>query len=140
MENDTLQRQALFAGLVYNEEGQSAELAYIGGVAHYVINDAGFLRHVESSRIDNQVLADLKARIGSMQGDIVRGILQMLGKDDILTKAALDASIRNLEQNVRQSDPNQWGPWLRLFGFRVVVDVHGQVLEVVYPTGPDNEE
>ena len=133
-------RQALFPGLVYNELGEPAELVWIGGVAHYAIPDAGFLRHVEAHKVDSAVIADLKGQITSMQDEVVRGMLQMLGKDDIFTKAAIDASIRNLEQNIRQSSIDQWVPWLRLFGFRIVVDVHGDIVEIIYPSQPDQDE
>ena len=45
-----------------------------------------------------------------------------------------------MDQNIRRSDPNQWLPWLRLFGFRVVVDVHGNVVEIIYPTQPAGDQ
>ncbi len=140
MPTEQIEQQALFNGLVYNESGEPAEIVYIGGVAHYAIPDGSFRRHVEAFRIDNAVLARLKEQITSMQDEVVRGMLQMLGKDDLFTKAAIDASIKNLEQNVRQSDSEQWLPWLRLFGFRVVVDVHGNIVELIYPTQPAQDE
>ena len=136
---DNRSRQALFVDLVYNEAGEKAELAYIGGVAHYAIPDDRFRRHVQASQIDDAVLARLKEQITSMQDEVVQGMLQMIGKDDLFTKAALDASIRNLEDNVRQSDSGQWLPWLRMFGFRIVVDVHGNVVELIYPAQPDDD-
>mgnify|MGYP000856276766 CR=1 FL=1 len=140
MPTEQIEQQALFSGLVYNEAGEPAEMVYIGGVAHYAIPDGSFRRHVEAFRIDNAVIARLKEQITSMQDEVVRGMLQMLGKDDLFTKAAIDVSIKNLEQNIRQSDPEQWLPWLRLFGFRVVVDVHGNVVELIYPTQPAQDE
>jgi len=140
MPDTAIEQQALFSGLIYNEQGQAAEVAYVGGVAHYAIPDDGFLRHVEAYRVDDVVIARLKEQITSMQDEVVRGMLQMLGKEDIFTKAALDASIRNMDQNIRRSDPNQWLPWLRLFGFRVVVDVHGNVVEIIYPTQPAGDQ
>ena len=103
-------RQALFPGLVYNEKGERAEVVFIGGVAHYAIPDDGFLRH------------------------------EMLGTNDLLTKAAIDASIRNLEQGMRRANPDQWAPALRLFGFRIVVDVHGNVLQVILPEAPSEDD
>ena len=139
MLGQTIQAQALFAGLVYNEQGQPAEVVYIGGVAHYAIPDDGFRRHVEASRIDDVVIAQIKAQIVSNQDDVVRGIMQMMGKEDLFTKAAIDASIRNMEQSIRQSDSNQWLPWLRLMGFRVVVNVHGDVVQVLYPSQADED-
>jgi hypothetical protein len=133
------QRRALFPGLVFNEQGERAEVVYIGGTAHYAIADADFVRHVEASHVDDAVLAKVKEQIVSMQDQVVLGILQMLGRDDLLTKAAIEASIRNLETGMREADPEQWVPALRLFGFRVVVDIHGDVVEIMYPQSSPDE-
>lgn len=130
---ETRSRRACFPGLVYNEQGQPAEVAYVGGVAHYAIPDDGFLRHVECWAVDRLVIAALREQIASVQDELVRAMLQMLGKDDIFTKAAIEASIRNLEQGILHSDPEQFAPWLKLYGFRVVVNVHGEVTEIIYP-------
>ncbi|MHB1296473.1 MAG: hypothetical protein ACYC4R_15955 [Anaerolineae bacterium] len=139
MPDEQEERQALFPGLVYNEQGEPADVVYIAGMAHYAIPDMGFRRHVEAYRIDNAVIAALKAQITSMQGEVVRGMLQMLGTDDLFTKAAIDASIRNLDKSIRQSSTSQVVPWLKLFGFRVVVDVHGEIVEIIYPEAPPEE-
>ncbi len=140
---EDIDRQVLFEGLVYNEQGERVAIAFIGGVAHYAIPDCGFMRHVEARKIDDAVLARLKEQVTSQKEDLVRGMLEMLGKDDLFTKAAIDASIRNMDQQIRQSDRSQWGPWLQLLGFRVVVDVHGDVVDLLYPqqpeVGPDEE-
>ena len=136
MTDETIERQALFAGLVFNEKGEPADVRYVGGVAHYAIPDNGFLRHVQAAAVDSAVLAMIQEQITSMQDEVVRGMLAMIGKNDIFAKAAIDASIRNLECNVRRSDPNQWLPWLRLLGFRIVVNVHGEVVQLMYPEQP----
>ena len=140
MLDQVTQNQALFPGLVYNEAGEQAQVVYVGGVAHYAIPDEGFLRHVEADKIDGAVIAHMKEQITSMQDYVVRGMLEALGKDDIFTKAAIDHSIQNLEENIRQSDPDQWVPWLRIFGFRVVVNVHGDVVQIIYPSQPGTDE
>jgi len=130
---ETRSQRAYFPELVYNEQGQIAQVVFVGGVAHYAIPDNGFLRHVECWTVDRIVIASLREQITSVQDELVRAMLQMLGKDDILTKAALEASIRNMEQGILHSDPEQWAPWLKLYGFRVVVNVHGEVVEIIYP-------
>lgn len=132
--------RAFFEGLVYNETGEPARVVIIGGEAHYAIPDDGFLRHVRAQQIDDAVIAQIKERITSMQDELVQAMLQMLGKDDIFTKAALDASVRNIDQQIRQTDPDQWIPWLRLYGFRIIVDVHGHITDILYPTGTIGEE
>lgn len=140
MLDQQLRNRALFEGLIYNEAGEPAPVVYIGGEPHYAIPDDGFLRHVEARQIDDAVIAHIKEQITSMQDDLVRAMLQMLGKNDILTKAALDASIRNIDQQIRQTDPDQWVPWLRIYGFRVIVDVHGNIVDILYPSGVIGEE
>jgi len=140
MTDNHVLRQALFSGVVYSEQGELAEVVYIGGQAHYAVPDAGFLRHVEAIKIDNAVISALQSQVDSVQSEVVQGMLQLMGKEDIFTKAALDASIRNLNRQIRQSDPSQWLPWLKLLGFRVVVDVHGDLVEIIYPQQPDEDE
>lgn len=125
--------RALFPGLVYNEQGEPAEVAFIGGVAHYAIPDAGFMRHVEAQRVDDAVLAHFQEQIAPQREMLVDTMLKMMGKEDIFTRAAVDAQLRNFAQSVRQTQPEQWVPWLRLLGFRIVVDVHGNVVEIIYP-------
>ena len=138
--DEATEHKALFPGLVYNEMGEPAEVTHIGGVAHYAIPDGDFMRHVEADKVDNAIIATFKEQITSMQDQVVRGVLELLGKDDIFTKAAIDASIRNMENSFRQGDPNQWVPSLRLLGFRVVTNVHGEVVEIIQPTVPGPEE
>jgi len=130
-------KRAIFPGLIYNEQGEPAEVVSIGGVDHYAIPDQGFKRHVEAWVIDDAIIAHLKQEVTSMQEEVVRSILQLLNTDDLFTKAAIDASIRNMEQSLRQGDPNQWVPWLGMMGFRVIVDVHGQIVDIIYPSQED---
>lgn len=137
MDNSLTDQKALFEGVVYNEAGEPVTVTYIGGSAHYAIPDGGFLRHVEANVIDDAVLANIKSQITAHQDLVIRGVLQIMGKDDLFTKAAVEASIRNMEQSIRQSDPRQWLPWLRYMGFRVIVNVHGEVIELVYPQQDD---
>jgi len=129
------QGQALFPGLVYNQAGEEARVVTIGGVAHYAIPEDGFLRHVEAYHVDESVLTAMQEMMTTMRGEIVAGMLQIMGTDDILAKAAIEASIDNVGQSLRRSDPGQWAPMLRLYGFRIVVDVHGDVQEIIFP-GP----
>jgi hypothetical protein len=137
---EDIDRQTLFEGLIYNEVGERVGTVYIGAVAHYAIPDAGFMRHVEARKVDDAVLELIKEQVTSQKDDLVRGMLEMLGRDDLFTKAAIDASIRNMDKQIRASDRTQWGPWLQLLGFRVVVDVHGDVVEVVVPQKPVDDD
>ncbi len=132
-------RKALFPGLVYNREGEPAKAAHVGGVAQYAIPDHGFWRHVAAWDVDKVVIAELKERLGAMEDELVTAMLQMLDTNDLFTKAAMEASIRHLEESMRQGDPQEWVPSLRMLGFRIVVDVHGNVVDIVYPEPPEGQ-
>jgi hypothetical protein len=127
-------RQALFAGLVLNEENAPAETVYIGDEPNYVILDADFRRHVPSEYIDRQVLKWLQEQIFANREMVTEGLMAMLGKDDLFTKAMIDASIENMDQVIEQGLPDDVRTWLGMFGFRIVVDIHGDVMRVELPS------
>jgi hypothetical protein len=133
------QRQALFAGLVFNEQNTPADVVNVGDEPHYVILDQDFRRHVASEHIDRQVLRWLQDQILANQQLVTQGMLSMLGKDDLFTKAMIDASIHNIDNLIDQGLPDDARTWLGMFGFRITVDIHGDLLHVELPTqeGPD---
>ena len=127
-------RQALFAGLVFNEEDKLAEVVYVSDEPHYVILDADFRRHVESEHVDRQVLQWLQEQFFANQELITEGIMEMMGKDDLFTKAMIDASIQNMDQVIEHGLPEDARTWLGMFGFRIIVDIHGDVVRTKLPT------
>ena len=95
--------------------------------------DAGFRRHVESERVDRQVLGWLQEQFFANQELITEGILSMLGKDDLFTKAMIDASMQNMDQLIEHGLPDDARTWLGMFGFRIIVDIHGDVVRTELP-------
>ena len=134
-------RHALFAGLVVNEQDQLAEVVYIGAVPHYVILDDGFRRHVESETVDRQIIELLRQQILSHRELVTQEMLAMLGKDDLFTKAMIDASIQNIDKHMdilfSQGLPEDTRTWLGMLGFKVVVNVHGEVVRLDAPGQED---
>jgi hypothetical protein len=138
-------RHALFAGLVVDEDDRPVAVATVGDGAFYVVDDQGFRHHVESEHVDRQVLAVLKERIEGHEDLISRGTMELIGQDDIFTKAAIEASLHNLEaqfdQLLAHGLPEDARAWLGMMGFRVVIDLHGDVVRVEEPPGaPDSDE
>ena len=132
---------AMFAGLVFNENDEPAEIAYIGGAAHYVILDDGFRRHVEARGIDRQVLLFVREQMEPYRDVAVQEMMRLMGKDDLFTKAMIDSSMKNWEQSLGQSLPEDVRAWLGMTGFRVVVNVHGEVVSIEMPgQAGDSEE
>jgi hypothetical protein len=134
-------RNALFVGLVYDEFDNLVEVSHIGADAHYVVDDAGFHRHINSEDVDRQVLSVFLQQLEENKDMAVAQALNFLGKDDIFTKAAVDASMRNvdIEEILKQGIPEQARDMMGMVGFRIVINVHGQVIRLDQPTAPLDE-
>jgi hypothetical protein len=137
---DPERKRAIFEGLISNEAGQSVDVAYLGDEAFYVIPDGDFRRHVEAEAVDGAVIEALREQITGAQDVLVDGVLKFLGRDDLFTKASIDVAIKNFDQAFRQADPDQWKPWLGMMGFRVIVNVHGEVVRIESPQQEIDED
>lgn len=137
--------RALFAGLVVDEMGEHVETVTVGGEAFYVVDDDGFRRHVESEQVDRVVLARIFSMMEGQEEFISENTMKMLGQEDIFTKAAIEQSLKNLDEQVEAllqlGLPEDSMSYLGMMGFRVRIDHHGEVLEISQPgmVDPDDE-
>ena len=134
-------KQALFSGLVADESGRPVDVAYVGGVAYYVVDDDGFKRHVESEQVDRQVLDEFAQYIRGNEDQISESTMEAIGQDDIFTKAIIDNSLKNLDQQfdhlIEHGLPEELRAWIGMLGFRVRIDMQGNVVEVRQPETPE---
>ncbi len=135
-----MSNKALFAGLVMDEQGNPLEVAQLGDEAQYVLDDNGFLRHIDAEVVDRQVLAHLQEQIEANKPAVEEGIMKMMGSEDIFTKAAIDNSIQNMDQVLKQGIPDDARQMLGMMGFRVVVNYHGEVLRIEQPGVADDSD
>ena len=131
---------ALFEGLVSTESGEPVGVALVGSVPHYVVPDAGFMRHIGAREIDSQVLDILHDQIDQHRELAVQAALDMIGKDDLFTKAMIDSSIDNMERLLDQGLPEEMRAWLGIVGFKVIVNYKGEVVRVEQPRQPIADE
>mgnify|MGYP000924750716 FL=1 len=138
-------RTAVFAGLVVDEMDRPVAVTQVGPDAFYVVDDEGFLRHVPSESVDRHVLVALQEGVLSNREAVVQAMLDYLGKDDLFTKAAVESSLGQMGERMQQllnvGLPEEARQWLGLMGFRVVIDVHGEVVDLEMPgtADPDDE-
>lgn len=129
--------QSLFSGLIVDASERPVDVASIGGEAFYVVDDDGFRRHVESEYVDKQVLRHLQEMMKGHEELISEETMKMIGQDDIFTKAVIETSLKNLESRfdelINQGMPEEARTWLGMIGFRVVIDIHGDVVRVEQP-------
>ena len=132
--------KALFAGLVIDESGRPLEVVNIGDEAQYVLDDHGFRRHIDAEAVDRQVLAQLQEQIEANKEAVEQGLMKMMGSEDIFTKAAIDKSIKDMDQVLKQGIPDEARQMLGMMGFRVVVDYHCEVLRIEQPGAVDDSD
>ena len=138
----TVQKKALFTHLVYDEAGNQVETTFIGTEPHYVIMDGDFKRHVAAQVVDRQVVEWIQQQAEANKDLVSEQIMGMIGKDDLFTKAMIDASIGNMEQVMEQGLPDDARMMLGMMGFKIVVNVHGEIVNLEMPgaSAPDDEE
>lgn len=127
--SDTPQR-AIFEGLVFDEKDRPVEVTYVGNDPYYVIDDDGFRRHVEAAHIDRQVLQEMQGQIDENKEALGEGIMRMMNQEDLFTKAAIDSSLSHIDQIMQRGIPVEARQWLGLMGFRIVVDLHGDLVRL----------
>ena len=134
-------RQALFAGLIYDESENPVKVTTVGDEAFYVVDDDGFQRHIESEQVDRQVLEFFLEQLEENKDLAIGQAMSMIGQDDLFTKAALDAQMSNIDadQIIEQGIPEQARNFMGMLGFRVIINIHGEVTRLDQPTAPDEE-
>jgi hypothetical protein len=139
-------RNALFAGLVFDEFDCPVETAFVGPEPCYVVDDAGFRRHLPSEAIDRQVLSQIASMMKGSESLLSEQAAKMLGSDDPFSRAIIENQLKNIEQQFDMlfdiGIPEEMRAYLGMTGFKVVIDINGQVLRFEQPgtaPGPDDE-
>lgn len=129
--------QAVFAGLVFDEFDHPAEVVYVGEEPCYVVNDTGFHRHIPAEQVDRQVLENLAELISGHEDAVTEQTAKMLGQEDPFSVAMIQSQLKNISQqfdNLMKSGlPEELRAYLGMMGFRIRINMHGEVLEVAQP-------
>lgn len=128
-------RTAMFTGLVFDQAGQAAEVAYVGENACYVVYEDDFKRHIDAAMVDRQVLRFMRQQVEGNRDLAVGAMLEMMGRDDLFTKVAVESTIDRMEEAVGQPIPEDARQWLGMLGFKIVIDDQGTVVDIQMPAG-----
>ena len=112
----------------------------MGQNACYVVMDDDFKRHIDAEGVDRQVLRFFREQVDANRDMAVNAALDQMGTKDIFAKAAVEASIDNMEQSVGNPIPEDARMMLGMFGFRIVIDMHGNVVDIKMPAGNTDED
>jgi hypothetical protein len=127
----------VFEGLVFDELDRPVEVVYIGGEPCYVVDDAGFRRHISSEQVDRQVLDSMGEMIEGHEDMLSEQTAKMLGQEDLFSMAAIAEQLKNLDKqfdNLLQVGlPEEVRAYMGMMGFRIRINIHGEVVGVEQP-------
>ena len=130
-------KKQLFSGLVFDETGRPADSAYVGDEPCYVVDDAGFRRHIPSEQVDRAVLANMQELIKGSEDLVSEQAAKMIGQEDPFSVAAIANQLKNMDKQFDQmlqvGFPEDTRAYLGMMGFKVVIDYHGDVISVEQP-------
>jgi len=136
--------RAVFEGLVFDENDNVLDTTYVGGEPCYVINDAGFMRHIPAQQVDTQVLDVMRRQITENKDVISEQTAKMIGQDDIFTHAIINNQLENIDEQLNHlmehGMPESGRTYLGMLGFKIVVNYHGEVVRVDQPAAQMDEE
>jgi hypothetical protein len=139
-------QKPLFEGLVYDEFDNLVEVNYVGDEPFYVVDDAGFHRHIPSEQVDRQVLESMRDLIDGHEDLLSEQTAKMLGQEDIFTRAMIESQLKNIDQQFdtlfSSGIPEEGRAYMGMMGFRITIDIHGEVIKIDQPgmIDPEDEE
>lgn len=130
-------KHALFSGLIIDEYDRQVDVTYVGEEPCYVVDDAGFRRHIPSEQVDRQVIEALGEMIKGYENEIGEQAAKMLGQDDIFSMAMIASQLKNIDKQIESlmetGIPEEARAYLGMMGFKVRVNVHGEVIAIDQP-------
>ena len=135
-------RQPLFGGLIVDEQDHPVGTAFVGAEPCYVVDDDGFRRHIASEQVDRQVLKLMRQQIDGNEDALSEAAAKMLGTEDIFSKAMLENQLKNIDQQfetlLENGIPEDGRAYMGMLGFKVVINVHGEVVRLDQPAAADD--
>ena len=136
--------KAVFEGLVFDENDQPVQSGWIGSEPCYIVDDAGFMRHIPAEQVDRQVWQVMQSMIEGNEDLLTEKTAEMVGASDIFSKAAIENQFKNMDAHFEQLAqvglPEESRLYLGMMGFRIVISIHGEVLEVAQPGMVDDSD
>lgn len=122
---------------MFDESGRPADSAYVGDEPCYVVDDAGFRRHIPSEQVDRAVLANMQELIKGSENLVSEQAAKMIGQEDPFSVAAIANQLKNMDKQfdamMETGLPEDARAYLGMMGFKIVINYHGEVISVEQP-------
>ena len=137
-------KKAVFEGLIVDEYDRPVEVSYVGQDPCYVIDDDGFRRHILAEKVDRQVFEQMTEMVEGNEDMLTDQAAKMLGQDDLFTHAMIANQLKNMDKQLEQimttGIPEGTRSYMGMMGFKIMIDLHGNVLNVNQPGIVDDSD
>jgi hypothetical protein len=87
--------------------------------------------------VDRQVLEGMREMIEGHEDIITEQTAKMLGQEDIFSKALIEKQLKEIDKQfdalLEAGIPEEGRAYMGMIGFRVRINMHGDVIEVIQP-------
>ena len=136
--------QAFFSGLVYDENDNLINTVTIGNESFYVVDDYGFKRHIESKEVDEKIFHLFTDQINGNEEYLANAAANLTGKTDLFSMAMFKNQLTNIDKEIdtmlRQGPPQGLTEFLGMSGFKVNIDLHGNITQVNMPAVSEDSD
>lgn len=137
-------KKAFFSGLIFDENDNPAETVTVGNDSFYVINDNGFKRHIDAREIDEKIVHLFTDQIDGNEDYLANAAANFTGKTDIFSMALFKNQLKNIDKEIetmfQQGPPPGLAEMMGMAGFKVTIDLHGNILNVNMPSSSDGSD
>ena len=134
-------KYAFFSGLIYDENDNLIQTTTVGNDSFYIVDDDGFKRHIDSRELDEKIVRLFTDQINGNEEYLANAAANMTGKTDLFSMAMFKSQLKNIDKEIdqmfRQAPPPGLAEYLGMAGFKVNIDLHGNITNVKMPAAPD---
>lgn len=127
-----------------DEAGHAADSGFIGQEPCYIVDDAGFRRHIPAEQVDRAVLARMVELMKGSEDLISEQTAKMLGQNDPFSKAMIEQQLKQIDKQfdalMQSGIPENMRAYLGMMGFKIIINYHGEVLRVEQPGRAADDE
>ena len=136
--------KAFFSGVIYDENDNLIDTVTIGNDAFYVVDDYGFKRHIDSREVDEKVFRLFTDQINGNEEYLANAAANMTGQTDLFSMAMFKSQLKNIDKEIeslfKQGPPKGMTEFLGMSGFKVNIDLHGDIVNVKMPSIGDGSD
>lgn len=134
-------KYAFFSGLIYDENNNLIETTTVGNDCYYIVDDDGFKRHIDSREVDEKIVRLFTDQINGNEEYLANAAANMTGKTDLFSMAMFKNQLKNIDKEIDamflQAPPPGLAEYLGMAGFKINIDLHGNIVGVNMPSVPD---